>query len=146
MGGPRLGRRAPRRPRRARCGRLPRRARSAGPFDREPAAAEPRSGAEVSKLVRRLVLVVLLGVLIYAVLVVARGVGSVAATFRGYAWWTFGAACTLAFTNYLLRFLKWEYYLAVLGIRGVPKGESLLTFLSGFVLTVTPGKVGEVFK
>src|SRR5262249_7622575 len=25
-------------------------------------------------------------------------------------------------------------------------GESLLTFLSGFVLTVTPGKVGEVFK
>jgi uncharacterized protein (TIRG00374 family) len=33
-----------------------------------------------------------------------------------------------------------------LGISGVPKVESLLVFLSGFVLTVTPGKVGEVFK
>jgi uncharacterized protein (TIRG00374 family) len=30
--------------------------------------------------------------------------------------------------------------------RGVPKVDSFLTFLSGFVLTVTPGKVGEVFK
>src|SRR5262249_10688598 len=38
------------------------------------------------------------------------------------------------------------YYLAVLGIRGIPKRESFLTFLSGFVLTITPGKVGEVFK
>jgi len=56
------------------------------------------------------------------------------------------ATCALAFSNYLIRFLKWEYYLGVLEIRGVPKGESLLIFLSGFVLTVTPGKVGEVFK
>ena len=31
-------------------------------------------------------------------------------------------------------------------IRGVGRVDSLLTFLSGFVLTVTPGKVGEVFK
>jgi uncharacterized protein (TIRG00374 family) len=52
----------------------------------------------------------------------------------------------LASLNYLLRFLKWEYYLSRLGIREVPKVESLLVFLSGFVLTVTPGKVGEVFK
>ena len=35
---------------------------------------------------------------------------------------------------------------AVLGVRGIPKWESLLIYLSGFVLTVTPGKVGEVFK
>jgi glycosyltransferase 2 family protein len=100
----------------------------------------------MSRLVRRLVAVMLLGVLVYGAIVLYRGVGSVAASFRAYAWWTFAAACGLAFSNYLLRFLKWEYYLGVLGIRGVPKGESLLTFLSGFVLTVTPGKVGEVFK
>jgi uncharacterized protein (TIRG00374 family) len=55
-------------------------------------------------------------------------------------------ACSLAFGNYLTRFFKWEYYLAKLDIRGVPKVDSFLTFLSGLVLTVTPGKVGEVFK
>ncbi|MCA9588789.1 MAG: flippase-like domain-containing protein, partial [Myxococcales bacterium] len=48
--------------------------------------------------------------------------------------------------NYVLRFLKWEFYLARLEIRDVKKWDSFLTFLSGFVLTVTPGKVGEVFK
>jgi hypothetical protein len=45
-----------------------------------------------------------------------------------------------------VRYLKWEFYLARLDIRGVPKLDSFLTFLSGFVLTVTPGKIGEVFK
>jgi uncharacterized protein (TIRG00374 family) len=100
----------------------------------------------MSKLVRRLVGAMLLAVALYGVIVLWRGVGSVAKSFETYAWGTFALACGLAFSNYLLRFLKWEYYLAVLGIRGIPKGESLLTFLSGFVLTVTPGKVGEVFK
>ncbi len=100
----------------------------------------------MSKLVRRLVGAMLLAVAVYGGLVLWRGVGSVARSFQTYAWETFAYACALAFSNYLLRFLKWEYYLAILGIRGIPKGESLLTFLSGFVLTVTPGKVGEVFK
>jgi uncharacterized protein (TIRG00374 family) len=88
----------------------------------------------------------LLAVAVYGAFAVFGGLGKLERSLLHYAWWTFGAACALAFTNYVLRFLKWEYYLAVLGIRGVPKGESFLTFLSGFVLTVTPGKVGEVFK
>jgi len=101
---------------------------------------------DLNRLVRRVVVVMLLAVGLYGGLVLYRGLSQVGAEFAGYAWWTFGAACGLAFLNYILRFLKWEYYLALLEIRGVPKGESFLTFLSGFVLTVTPGKVGEVFK
>lgn len=100
----------------------------------------------MSKLGRRIVLAMLLGVMVYGAIVLYRGFGVIAARFQTYAWWTFAAACGLALSNYVLRFLKWEYYLAHLGIRGIPKGESFLTFLSGFVLTVTPGKVGEVFK
>lgn len=100
----------------------------------------------MSRTTRRVVSVMLLAVVIYGVAAFYNGVGKIAASLDHYAWWTFGAACGLAFLNYVLRFLKWEYYLAVLGIRGIPKGESFLTFLSGFVLTVTPGKVGEVFK
>jgi glycosyltransferase 2 family protein len=100
----------------------------------------------MSRLSKRLVTAMLLGVAVYGTVILYRGIGDIADRFRTYAWWTFALACSLAFTNYLLRFLKWEYYLSILGIRGIPKGESLLTFLSGFVLTVTPGKVGEVFK
>jgi glycosyltransferase 2 family protein len=100
----------------------------------------------LTKLSRRVVWAMLLGVLVYGAIVLYRGVETLAERFARYAWWTFAAACGLAFANYLLRFLKWEYYLAALGIRGIPKRQSLLVFLSGFVLTVTPGKVGEVFK
>lgn len=100
----------------------------------------------MNTLVRRVVVVMLLGVVLYGGLVLYRDANLIAARLATYAWSTFGIACALAFSNYLLRFLKWEYYLARLDIRGVPKFESLLVFLSGFVLTVTPGKVGEVFK
>jgi uncharacterized protein (TIRG00374 family) len=100
----------------------------------------------MSRTTRRVIAVMLLAVGIYGVAALYSGVGKIGASLGHYAWWTFAAACGLAFLNYVLRFLKWEYYLSVLEIRGIPKGESFLTFLSGFVLTVTPGKVGEVFK
>jgi len=109
-------------------------------------AGGPEGAASIQRISRRIVLAILLGVVIYGAIVLHRGASLIADRIATYAWWTFAAACGLAFTNYVLRFLKWEYYLSVLNIRGIPKGESFLTFLSGFVLTVTPGKVGEVFK
>ncbi len=96
--------------------------------------------------IRRVLYVMLLGVALYGGFAVWRGLGSMGETLASFAWQTFFVACALAFGNYVLRYLKWEFYLARLGIRGVPKRDSFLTFLSGFVLTVTPGKVGEVFK
>lgn len=100
----------------------------------------------MSRFVRRVVVALLLGVLLYGVFVVYSGYGAVKASLQHFQWWAFAAALGLASFNYLLRFLKWEYYLARLGVRGVPKLDSLQVFLSGFVLTITPGKVGEVFK
>ena len=49
--------------------------------------------------------------------------------------------------NYVLRWLKWDYYLRKLGFGdGVSHYTSALLFTSGMVMAVTPGKVGEVFK
>ncbi len=88
----------------------------------------------------------LAGVVVYGAFAIVRGLDKMKGALDHYAWSTFAAACGLAFGNYLLRYLKWEFYLARLNIRGIGKVDSFLTFLSGFVLTVTPGKVGEVFK
>ncbi len=96
--------------------------------------------------VRKLLFAMFLGVAVYGGFAVWRGLGKMGHELAHFEWWTFGAACGLALANYLLRWLKWEFYLARLQIRGVGRIDSLLTFLSGFVLTVTPGKVGEVFK
>ncbi len=100
----------------------------------------------MSRLLRRLLVAMILGVFVYAGFALYRGMREIEASIGRFTWSAFALACTLAFGNYLTRFLKWEYYLARLGVRGVPKVDSLLTFLSGLVLTVTPGKVGEVFK
>lgn len=99
-----------------------------------------------STLLRRVMMAMLLAVVLYGGFAVWRGLGKLGGELARFQWWAFAAACALAFASYLTRWLKWEFYLARLEIRGVPLLDSLYTFLSGFVLTVTPGKVGEVFK
>ncbi len=54
-------------------------------------------------------------------------------------------AVILALVNYLARFLRWLYYLRVLRL-SVPFTPSLLIFLAGLAMTITPGKVGELVK
>lgn len=55
------------------------------------------------------------------------------------------AGLGLASANYLLRFLRWAFFLRVLKIT-VPAGVSALVFLSGLAMSITPGKAGELVK
>jgi glycosyltransferase 2 family protein len=96
--------------------------------------------------VRRLIVAMLIGVLLYGAVVAYSGYRQMQAVLRDFSWWAFALALALASANYVLRFGKWQYYLRRLGIRHVAPGHSALIFLSGFVLTITPGKLGEVFK
>jgi uncharacterized protein (TIRG00374 family) len=107
-------------------------------------AREPSQKA--AGALRKFVGAMLLAVVVYGGFAVWRGLDRMGDVLARFHWWAFAGACGLAFGNYLVRWLKWEFYLARLEIRGVGKIDSLLTFLSGFVLTVTPGKVGEMFK
>jgi uncharacterized protein (TIRG00374 family) len=95
---------------------------------------------------KKIVVVLLAGVALYFGLAIYGGISKIGDDLSRFGWWSFIAACVLAFCNYCLRYLKWEFYLAKLEIRGVPKLDSFLMFLAGFILTITPGKVGEVFK
>jgi glycosyltransferase 2 family protein len=52
----------------------------------------------------------------------------------------------LTMWNYTLRWLRWNYYLRVLGVVGVSRLSSALVFLSGFAMGLTPGKSGELTK
>lgn len=84
--------------------------------------------------------------MVYGVFVVWTGVTRLGSALGHFRWGALGLAILLSSVNYCLRFLKWEYYLARLGVPKLPTSDSFLIFLSGFVLTITPGKVGEVFK
>ncbi len=98
-------------------------------------------------LQRKIALSAVLGALVIAVLSLftdVRTVGTSLATFR---WSALIAIIGWTVVNYVLRWLKWDYYLRRLGMgHGVSYGDSALLFVSGMVMAVTPGKVGEVFK
>jgi len=52
---------------------------------------------------------------------------------------------SLSVLNYLVRFQRWQMFLARLGHR-LPAAQHLLCYLSGFAFTVSPAKAGEVVR
>ncbi len=70
----------------------------------------------------------------------------VASTISEFRWAYIPIILGLTAFNYTIRFFKWQYYLRLTGIHGIPFTESLLIFCSGLSMTITPGKVGEWIK
>jgi glycosyltransferase 2 family protein len=62
-----------------------------------------------------------------------------------FRWELFPLALALTTLNYLLRFWRWQRYLAQLAIE-VPWGRSLTIFVGGLTMTISPAKLGEVLK
>ncbi len=94
---------------------------------------------------RRLIVVTIAGVIVLAGFSVYADVSELGDRLGGFGWWAFAAAIGLALANYAVRYLRWSLYLRSRDI-DVPPKVSALTFLSGFALSVTPGKVGELIK
>jgi len=60
--------------------------------------------------------------------------------------WAEGAAILgLSLFNYVLRFVRWQWYLRRMG-HAIPAPQSALIYLAGFALTTTPGKAGEAIR
>jgi uncharacterized protein (TIRG00374 family) len=117
---------------------------AAATADRARAPGDPPP-SESRGLGRPLIGGVLFGLVVLAVMAGwadLRGMGAALARFPAHL---AVVACALSFANYGLRFLRWQRYLRVLGIR-IPAGTSFLIHLAGLSLTVSPGKMGEAFK
>lgn len=94
---------------------------------------------------RKVVLASVVGALLYAGLALYGDVQKLGDDVRELDWTAFGIGVLLVLGNYGLRIVRWHYYLGRIGVV-VPWLESSLVFLCGFVMSVTPGKLGEVFK
>ena len=114
--------------------------------DALPAASEPAATAGgLDRLGRGLAVTALLGVLASVGLVLvgdAREVGEHLARFDRAL---LVPILALSLANYAARFLRWQLYLRALRV-ALPWPRSLAVFLTGFVLSVTPGKAGELGK
>ena len=67
------------------------------------------------------------------------------AAFGQFAWPALPVALLLTLVNATLRFGKWHFYVRRIGARP-PLLDSATIFVSGFALSVTPGKTGEFLK
>jgi uncharacterized protein (TIRG00374 family) len=86
-----------------------------------------------------------LGVIIYFAMAVYGGYEDVAASISTFHAAYLPVLLALAFTNYILRSLKWHYFFKVLNM-DISFKENLWIFLSGLLMAITPGKLGEVWK
>ncbi len=94
---------------------------------------------------KKLLLSLVLAVVFYTVLVLASDARNVGAAIAGMELRWIPLFITLPLVNYYYRFLKWQYFLRRIGLR-IPFGRSLQVFLSGFAMTISPGKLGELLK
>jgi uncharacterized protein (TIRG00374 family) len=94
----------------------------------------------------KLILGLVLGLVVVAGLSVYADFSKMLVVLREFNWWLLVPILGFTLFNYGLRFYKWDVYLRVVGATGVAKKDSLLIFLSGFAMAMTPGKVGEVLK
>lgn len=84
-------------------------------------------------------------VVLYTVYVLWADFDGLAQAWSRIPAWMLGAACALSFANYLVRFVRWQLYLRLLGI-ALPATASFRIHLAGLALTVSPGKMGETIK
>src|SRR5262249_2690337 len=93
----------------------------------------------------RLVLVTVLGVAVFAAFSIYADVAKLGDRLRACSGVAVALALALAAMNYVVRFARWQLYLGVVGV-AAPLKASLLVFVGGFAMSVTPGKLGELVK
>jgi len=97
------------------------------------------------KYKKKIIFSVVLGALVFLGLSIYANFNELMEAFGIYNWLMFPLILVLSFCNYIARFLRWQYYTKTLNIQ-IERKMSFLVFLSSFIMSVTPGKIGEVFK
>ena len=98
-----------------------------------------------SKYKKKILISVAFGALVFLGFSIYADFDNLIKSFGEFNWAYFPLILALSFGNYILRFYKWEYYRKILDINLKTKA-SFLIFMSTFVMSVTPGKMGEVLK
>ena len=100
-----------------------------------------------SNLRRSILISAVLGLIVVVALGLVSDIREVSRSFGDFAWSALPAVLGFTLINYVLRWLKWDYYLRSMDMgRGVSRWDSALLFTSGMLMAVTPAKVGEVLK
>ncbi|HLH74172.1 MAG TPA: lysylphosphatidylglycerol synthase transmembrane domain-containing protein [Chloroflexota bacterium] len=100
----------------------------------------------IQSLTRKMLFSIGLGILVIFALSFSADAPRLLTVLEHFDWKVLPVVICLTLLNYCLRFAKWQYYLRVVGIRGMPVSQSALIFVAGLSMAITPAKVGELLK
>lgn len=98
-----------------------------------------------SRIIRSVLIFSLVGVALYGAVSIASDYKSILSAIRHFPGSSLLAVIGLVFVGWFLRGVRFHYYLDKSG-QHVPLVYSISSFLAGFALTGTPGKIGEAMK
>lgn len=99
----------------------------------------------LKKIRKKLLISIALAGLLYLGFTIYAEVDQLIFAFRQFNWFLIPLILLLTLFNYFARFLKWQYYLSLLNVK-IKTSDSISIFFSGFVMSITPGKMGELLK
>ena len=97
------------------------------------------------KIRKRIFITIALAAIIYIAFTIYADYEKVLNSFKNFNWILLPVLLLLSIGNYLIRFFKWEYYLRIIDVK-LHRIDSFSIFMSGLIMSVTPGKMGELLK
>ena len=98
-----------------------------------------------SDLKNKLILSLVFGLLVIAALAFVADLPQTLTALEHFEWLYLPWVLALTLLNYSLRFVKWQWYLRLIGAH-LPVERSLSIFASAMSMVMTPAKVGEFLK
>jgi uncharacterized protein (TIRG00374 family) len=99
----------------------------------------------LEKLKQKVIISIVIAGVLYLAFTIYADFSNVVIAFGKFNLLLLPVLLLLSFFNYFVRFLKWDFYLTVVKVK-MKKLDSLSTFMSGLIMSVTPAKLGEVLK
>lgn len=92
-----------------------------------------------------MIIIIAAAAIIYLVLTLYADYELVIKAFEKFKWIYLPLLLLLTYLNFVTRFIKWHCYLNVIKVKLTLKA-SYSIFMSGLVMSITPGKMGELVK
>jgi uncharacterized membrane protein YbhN (UPF0104 family) len=94
---------------------------------------------------RHVALIVLLAAIVFGTLIIYGDLPNLSRSLRQFPLNYLAIVLALALANYLIRWVRWLYYLRTLNIN-LEASHNFLIFFSGLSMSISPGKIGELAK
>lgn len=99
----------------------------------------------MEKIRQRIFISIAIAAIIYLGFVIYIDYEKLILSFIKFNWLLLPVLLVLSLGNYIVRFFKWEYYLKLIQVP-LKRADSFSIFMSGLIMSVTPGKMGELLK